>query len=1102
MRWLFVHHFFQGFGEALFFTVASALFLAQFAVTELPFVFLVAAAALLVVGRVYARLEHALPLRRLLPGVVLTLVVLVLLAWAGLTLSGAAAMAFGLVVVHRIIYLLTNLEFWGVSALLLDVRQGKRLFGLISAGDIPAKLLGYLVVAALGPTVGLPNLLLLAAISFGASLPVLTRLLQSPALAAAEDHSRAGHSAAAGADHPAVAPVGSALLRLFGSPFIAALAGLSFAAVVGFTCIDFAFLEGAQQRYGGAGRATELAHFLGLFLGFGKALTIVTKLFFSGRIVERLGVKRALLLPPALLLALALGTLAATALGVGSQPLFWLFGALVLVAQIFKYTLHDPIFLALFQPLNHQLRLHGHTTVKGIVDPLALGAAGALLLAMLWLRGFIEPTDINRVLLVLLLGWLALVVVVSRQYVATLSSAIRRRFLEGSQVVISDRAAAAVVEEKLASPHPEEVIYAIELLVKSQPPALLATRLSALLQHPAEAVRRQVLEKLDAATLLAARPAVLALAANPAEVPAVRAAAVGAFSHLADETSTAQALPYLHDPDPGVRQAAITGLLRSGGLEAVVLAGQQLLHLVEAPAPAARALAAQIIGELGVRNFYQPIAALLQDADPEVRRAAITAAGRLANERLLAPVLALLPDLTVREEVVRALTGFGDPALPALAACLRRADSLPLALAALLVMGRIGSPAAIGHLTALLTATPAADLRLRRAALRALRGAGYQAPRGVVADALLTLLDEQIAHAVWCLRGAEALGAADARVSAAADSTARISLRPALLEEATTAYDRLFRLLGLLYEPRTVLKVRAGLESGRREPAANALEILDHLLPQRQSAALALLLEPLAVAEKLRLLAPYVPPPAQTLAAATIRTAVLTAAAGRFHRWTLAVALQSASVDAAAAALDDTAADPLLAPYLHHADPLLRQTATVAHRRAASDFAYSSSLMSHSAASNPAAGTLLEIEKVVVLKSTSIFADTPEHILVDVAAIVREERCAAGQVIFQQGALGDAMYVIYQGDVRIHAGATTFATLHNRDIFGELALLDPEPRSASATALTDSLLLRLEQEAFFELMAERREVAQGILRMLTRRLRAQNQLLAARPQSA
>jgi CRP-like cAMP-binding protein len=59
-----------------------------------------------------------------------------------------------------------------------------------------------------------------------------------------------------------------------------------------------------------------------------------------------------------------------------------------------------------------------------------------------------------------------------------------------------------------------------------------------------------------------------------------------------------------------------------------------------------------------------------------------------------------------------------------------------------------------------------------------------------------------------------------------------------------------------------------------------------------------------------------------------------------------------------------------------------------------------------------------------------------------------------------------------------------------------MALLDPEPRSASITAETDTLLLRLDQAPFYELMDEHNQIARGIIRMLTRHLRARVRDLA------
>ena len=135
---------------------------------------------------------------------------------------------------------------------------------------------------------------------------------------------------------------------------------------------------------------------------------------------------------------------------------------------------------------------------------------------------------------------------------------------------------------------------------------------------------------------------------------------------------------------------------------------------------------------------------------------------------------------------------------------------------------------------------------------------------------------------------------------------------------------------------------------------------------------------------------------------------------------------------------------------------------------------------------------LLLIEKVLLLKSLSTFEETPETVLAEVAEILEEEVYSPGTDIFQEGDIGQCLYIIFKGEVRIHKDGHTLALLKENTVFGELALLDVDNRSASATANTEALVLRIDQEPFYEIMENRIEVARGIIKMLCRRLRAQN----------
>ncbi len=139
---------------------------------------------------------------------------------------------------------------------------------------------------------------------------------------------------------------------------------------------------------------------------------------------------------------------------------------------------------------------------------------------------------------------------------------------------------------------------------------------------------------------------------------------------------------------------------------------------------------------------------------------------------------------------------------------------------------------------------------------------------------------------------------------------------------------------------------------------------------------------------------------------------------------------------------------------------------------------------------------LSTIEMVTTLKTIGVFSGTPDEILAEIASLLEEIELAAEETIFEKGHLGDCMYIIVSGEVRVHDGERTLNHLGERDVFGEMAVLDPEPRMASVTTVENTKLLRLDQESFYKLMDQRIEIVRGIIRVLSGHLRARVQDLA------
>ena len=133
----------------------------------------------------------------------------------------------------------------------------------------------------------------------------------------------------------------------------------------------------------------------------------------------------------------------------------------------------------------------------------------------------------------------------------------------------------------------------------------------------------------------------------------------------------------------------------------------------------------------------------------------------------------------------------------------------------------------------------------------------------------------------------------------------------------------------------------------------------------------------------------------------------------------------------------------------------------------------------------------LTIERVLLLKSAKVFSEVPEEDLLELAAGVEEIEVRLGEGIIEKGELGSSMYIIVDGKVRVHDGDRELQVLGSREMFGELSVLDPEPRSATVTAVEDTLLFRLDERVLYEMMAENQALTRGIIRMLCRRLRTQ-----------
>ncbi|CAN5881059.1 hypothetical protein BH11MYX3_BH11MYX3_42420 [soil metagenome] len=106
-----------------------------------------------------------------------------------------------------------------------------------------------------------------------------------------------------------------------------------------------------------------------------------------------------------------------------------------------------------------------------------------------------------------------------------------------------------------------------------------------------------------------------------------------------------------------------------------------------------------------------------------------------------------------------------------------------------------------------------------------------------------------------------------------------------------------------------------------------------------------------------------------------------------------------------------------------------------------------------------------------------------------------------GEPIVAEGSLGGALFLILSGQVAVHKGPQTFATLSGGEFFGEMSLVEPAPRSASVTAMSATFLFRLPHDQLRDLISDDPSAASVLLvqvvKTLSERLRRANQMLSS-----
>lgn len=134
-------------------------------------------------------------------------------------------------------------------------------------------------------------------------------------------------------------------------------------------------------------------------------------------------------------------------------------------------------------------------------------------------------------------------------------------------------------------------------------------------------------------------------------------------------------------------------------------------------------------------------------------------------------------------------------------------------------------------------------------------------------------------------------------------------------------------------------------------------------------------------------------------------------------------------------------------------------------------------------------------DKTALLRRSFLLSGAPDEALRRLAAAARERKVGSGQIILMEGDPGQSLFVIASGLVKVYVSSAedgkelTLAFLEEGDVFGEIALLDGQPRSANVAAAEDAIMLELDRTAFFSAVRDIPDFAEHVFELICERFR-------------
>jgi hypothetical protein len=455
---MMVFSFFIGLSLTFYFTASNAIFLKHFPPKMIPVSFIASGIIVCFAWWIFSKIDKRASLSRQVTVKFIFVFVSVLAISIGVWAFDTAWLAFIMYTWVRVMVYITLVNFWGLAGRLFNIRQGKRIFGLISAGEVISIIIGYFSIPLILKVLKVSDLLFLASISLFICVVVVITVFRtfkeqfSLVKLPVQDNRKAAKSE-------------WNYWNLLKKPYFLLISLMALLPIFGYLFVDYLFL--AQTKHEFVNNPENIARFLGIFLGFVAILELIFKLF-SGRFLSKFGLKPSLLLLPVILiisifLAAVFGSLYGTA---------GMFFAFIALARLFERSIrgavYEPGFQLLYQPVPTEQRLPFQNQIEGIPKALGTVITGVVILLLSGFHSF-TLVHFNWLFLLVLGLWIWVALKMYEEYrnmlKAKLSELKHAERVEQDPMVV-------LIRQTFLKAKPDQVNKLIDLFNKLEPAGL------------------------------------------------------------------------------------------------------------------------------------------------------------------------------------------------------------------------------------------------------------------------------------------------------------------------------------------------------------------------------------------------------------------------------------------------------------------------------------------------------------------------------------------------------------------------------------------------------------------------------------------------------